>query len=150
MKAKRITSIRFIAVLLVLALIIPINVTAVEPRASYYLVSYSAYIYQAGWGKVQVWFEVTGTNDMDELGALEIQLYESKDNENWTRVKTFRFTDYPDILAYNDYFHVGHVEYNGTIGRYYQAYVCIWAGNDSDGDVRYFWTPVERATLFAA
>ena len=136
--------------LIVLALVCPINIKAVEARASDYLHMYSAYIYPAGWGKVQVWFSVTGTNDMDEIGALEIQLYESKDNETWTWVKTYQFSDYSDMLAYNDFTHMSHVEYNGTIGRYYKAYVCVWAGKNGDGDTRYFWTPAEKATLFAA
>lgn len=82
-----------------------------ESRASYYLDAYTAYIYQAGWGKIQVWFDVVGTNDMDEIGALEIKIYESTDNENWNWVETFRFTDHPDMLAYNDYSHTSHIEY---------------------------------------
>ncbi len=136
--------------LLAVVLVCPVNVNAAEPRASDYLASYSAYVYPAGWGKVQVWFNVDGTEYMDEIGALDIKLYESKDNETWTWVKTFQFTDYSDMLAYNDYSHMGHVEYNGVIGRYYKAYVCVWAGKDGDGDTRYFWTPTEKATLFAA
>lgn len=147
---KKKTTIKFVSVLLILVLVLPINVMAVEARASYYLDAYSAYVYPAGWGKVQVWVSVDGTNDMDEIGALEIQLYESKDNENWTWVKTFGFTDYSDMLGYNDYHHTGHVEYNGTIGRYYKAYVCVWAGKNGDGDTRYFWTSAKKATLFAA
>ena len=149
MNTKRGTLIRFIAVLLVLTLVIPINAMAMETRASYYLDAYSAYIYPAGWGKVQVWFSVDGVNFMDEIGALEIQLYESTDNENWTWKKTFDFTDYSGMLGYNDNSHSGHVEYSGTLGRYYKAYVCVWAGKDGDGDTRYFWTNVEKATLFA-
>ena len=86
---------------------------------------------------------------MDEIGALEIYLYESKDNENWTWVKTFEHQDYTDMLEYNDYMYMSQVEYNGTIGRYYKAYVCVWAGKDGDGDTRYFWTPAVKATLFA-
>lgn len=149
MKTKKSGLIIITIAVLIMALIFPVNAFAVEPRASDYLEAYSAYIYPAGWGKVQVWFSVDGTNDMDEIGALEIQLYESKDNVNWTWVKTFDYTDYSDMLGYNDYHHTGHIEYNGTIGRYYQAYVCVWAGKNGDGDTRYFWTPVERATLFA-
>ena len=143
-------TVRIISIVLIVAILCPINVFAMETRASHYLSSYSAYIYPAGWGKVQVWFDVTGTNDMDEIGALQIQLYESKDNETWTWVKTFQHVDYSGMLGYNDFSHYGHVEYNGTIGRYYKAYVCIWAGKDGDGDTRYFWTPTEKATLFAA
>ena len=145
------TSIAFkvVSILLAIVIILPVGVMATETRSSLYLHSYSAYLYPAGWGKIQVWFNVDGTNDMDEIGTLEIQLYESKDNENWTWVKTFQYEDYSDMLGYNNYYHTGHVEYNGTIGRYYKAYVCVWAGKDGDGDTRYFWTPSEKATLFA-
>ncbi len=151
MSKKKLGSfLRIASLLLVIVLMLPVGAMAAETRASYYLDMYSAYVYPAGWGKVQVWVSVNGVNDMDEIGALEIQLYESKDNETWTWVKTFDYTDYPDMLGYNNYYHDGHVEYNGVIGRYYQAYVCVWAGKDGDGDTRYFWTPSERATLFAA
>ena len=149
MKKQKAITIKCISLLLVLALILPMNAMAVESRASYYLDAYSAYIYPAGWGKVQVWFSVDGTGYMDEIGALEIYLYESKDNENWTWVKTFEHQDYTDMLEYNDYTYTSHVEYSGTIGRYYKAYVCVWAGKDGDGDTRYFWTPAVKATLFA-
>ena len=141
--------VKSIAILLILALLCPISAMAAESRASHYLSSYSAYIYPAGWGKVQVWFSVAGTGDMDEIGALEIQLYESKDNETWTWVETYQHVDNAGMLGYNDFSHYGHVEYNGTIGRYYKAYVCVWAGKDGDGDTRYFWTPAVKATLFA-
>ena len=141
---------RIVSFLLIIALILPVSVMATEPRSSLYLHSYSAYIYPAGWGKVQVWFSVDGTNDMDEIGALNIKLYESTDNETWTWVDTFHFSDYPDMLGYNDFSHNGHVEYNGIIGRYYKAYVCVWAGKDGNGDTRYFWTTPKKATLFAA
>lgn len=148
--AKRSVTIKLIAVLMLVVLLCPAEVFAAESRASYYLDSYSAYVYPAGWGKVQVWFEVLGTNTMDEIGALEIRLYESTDNENWTWVKTFDYPDYPGMLGYDDFTHTGHIEYGGTIGRYYKAYVCIWAGKDGDGDTRYFWTSAKKATLFAA
>ncbi len=140
---------RIAALLLAFVLILPVGAMAAEPRSSLYLDAYGAYMYPAGWGKVQVWFEVDGTGYMDEIGALEIQLYESKDNENWTWVKTFDYTDYSDMLGYDDFTHTGHIDYNGVIGRYYQAYVCVWAGKNGDGDTRYFWTPSEKATLFA-
>ncbi len=149
MKTKQSFIIKVMVVILIITFIIPANVFAVETRASDYLEAYSAYIYPAGWGKVQVWVEVDGTNYMDEIGALEIQLYESTDNANWTWIKTFDYTDYSDMLGFHDYSHVGHVEYSGTIGRYYKAYVCVWAGKNGGGDTRYFWTSAKKATLFA-
>ena len=140
---------RIVAAVLIIACVFPVTAMAVEPRASDYLSSYSGYVYPAGWGKIQVWFEVAGTNYMDEIGSLEIRLYESTDNENWSWVKTFDYTDNSGMLAYDDFSHSGHVEYSGTIGRYYKAYICIWAGKNGAGDTRYFWTNSEKATLFA-
>ena len=140
---------KIIVIILLVATIFPVNAMAAETRASDYLTAYSAYIYPAGWGKVQVWFEVDSVHTMDEIGVLEIQLYESKDNETWTWVKTFDYTDYSSMLGYDNYYHDGYIEYNGTIGRYYKAYVCVWAGKDGDGDTRYFWTSAKKATLFA-
>lgn len=148
--AKRSVTIKLIALLLLVVMLCPVEVFAVESRASYYLSSYSAYVYPAGWGKIQVWFDVNGTNDMDEIGALEIQIFESKDNETWYWVDTYTYNDHAGMLGYNDYAHAGHIEYGGTIGRYYKAYVCVWAGKDGDGDTRYFWTSAKKATLFAA
>lgn len=150
MYKKKSTLIRVVALLLVIIFICPVNADAVESRASYYLDSYSAYIYPAGWGKVQIWFTIDGINYMDEIGTLSIKLYESKDGETWTWVKTFQHVDYPDMLGYNKICHTGHVEYTGTIGRYYKAYVGVWAGKDGEGDTRYFWIGPEKATLFAA
>lgn len=149
MGKKRVILVKTVALLMVIVFLFPVNVNAVEPRASDYLNSYSAYIYPAGWYKVQVWVSVTGVTDMDEIGALSIMLYESTDNETWTWVETFKYSDNPDMLGYDDYSHSGHVEYQGSIGKYYKAYVCVWAGKDGDGDTRYFWTSPVKATLFA-
>lgn len=140
---------RLTALLLAIVLLLPVGAMAVESRSSLYLDSYSAYVYPAGWGKIQVWFDVTSVYDLDEIGALEIRIYESTDNESFTWVKTYDYIDYDGMLAYNTFSHTGHIEYKGTLGRYYKAYVCIWGGRDGDGDTRYFWTNSEKATLFA-
>lgn len=149
MNTRTRSMIRVIAILLIFSAVLPISTMAVESRASDYLGMYTAYIYPAGWGKIQVWFSVDGTGTMDEIGALEIQIYESKDNENWYWVETFMYPDDEGMLGFNNYYYTGHVEYSGTIGRYYKAYVCVWAGKDGDGDTRYFWTTPKKATLFA-
>ena len=140
---------RIVALLLAIVMLLPVGAMAAEARSSLYLHAYSAYVYRAGWGKIQVWFDVTGVDDMDEIGTLAIWIYESTDNENWSWVETYEYQDYAGMLGYNDYSHAGHVEYKGTLGRYYKAYVCVWAGKNGDGDTRYFWTNSEKATLFA-
>lgn len=137
------------ALLLVLALLCPMTAYAVEPRASYYLDSYNAYPYSAGLGKIQIWFNVTGVNYMDDIGSLSIQIYESKDNSTWSWVETYTNATTPSMLAQDEIVYQSYVEYQGTIGRYYKAYVCIYAGKDGGGDTRYFWTGSQKATLLA-
>ena len=142
---------RVIAFLLVVALTIPVGVNAatveqVQPMASNYLDSYNTYICAMGSGKLQIWYTVVGDTDMDEIGTLSIFLYESSNQTSWTRVKTFLHEDYSSMLAEDDWIHSSYVSYNGTAGKYYKAYVCIWAGKNGSGDTRYMWTPVERAT----
>lgn len=143
---------RIICFILLLTLIIPVDVYAttenvVTPRASDYLSSYNTYLYNAAWGKIRVYFDVTGVNYMDEIGALSVQVYESSDNVNWTWVKTYTHDATTGMLGYNKIYHSNYVEYAGTIGRYYKAYVCLWAGKNGDGDTRYYWSDVKKATL---
>lgn len=80
---------------------------------------------------------------MDELGALNIEIWESTDAENWTWKTSFTHDSTSGMLGYDELYHSSHVEYQGVEGRYYKAYVCIWGGKDGDGDTRYFWTSVK-------
>lgn len=140
-----------IIILLVIAIMSPVGVSATsieqqQTRASDYLDSYNTYICAMGSGKLQIWYTVVGDDDMDEIGVLSIILYESTNNSTWTRVKTYSHENYSSMLIEDDFFHSSYVSYNGVAGRYYKAYVCIWAGMNGSGDTRYMWTPVERAT----
>lgn len=142
---------KLIALLLVIALVTPLNARAmmadgIQPLASDYLDSYNTYVCAMGNGKLQIWFTVVGDTIMDEIGTLSIKLYESSDKSNWTRVKTYSHENYASMLIENDFFHSSYVSYNGTAGKYYKAYVCIWAGKDGGGDTRYMWTAIEQAT----
>lgn len=144
MKQSRTTLFRCIILCLVFTLIIPATANAatvepVMPMASYYLDSYNTYICDMGSGNLQIWFSVMGTGDMDEIGVLNIRLYESTDNTNWTRVKTYSYVDYSSMLVEDDWYHSSYVSYQGVAGRYYKAYVCIWAGKNGSGDTRYMW-----------
>lgn len=143
--------VKLIAIVLVISLCAPIGVHAampetIQPMASAYLMSYTAYICAMGNGELQVWFEITGTGTQEYIGVLTIRLYESTDNESWTWVQSFRHTDNSNMLAQNTYAHMNYVSYQGVPGRYYKAYVTIWGGPADSGDSRYIWTPVELCT----
>ncbi len=134
---------KLIVLLLVVALVSPIQALGAEadpimPFASYYLDAYNTYICRVS-GGIQIWYEVMGTDDMDEIGVLSIILYESSDNTNWTRIKTFSHENYSSMLAEDDWYHASYVSYAGSASKYYKAYVCIWAGKNGSGDTRYMW-----------
>lgn len=138
------TVIKLVALCLIISLIVPVSADAVEsnpimPLASYYLDAYSAYVYVTASGQVQVWFEVMGTDDMDEIGSLSIMLYESSDGTNWDWVKTFRHSTTSGMLETDDYYISSHVSCQGSTNKQYKAYVCVWAGKNGSGDTRYFW-----------
>lgn len=150
-KKGKLFFVKLVACFLVISLCAPIGVHAtaeetVSPRASAYLASYTAYICAMGGGDLEIWFEVIGTGTWADIGVLRVYLYESTDNSNFYWVKTFTFTDHPNMLWHNDFCCVDHVDYEGVPGRYYKAYVQIWAGPEDGGDTRYIWTPVERCT----
>lgn len=139
----------FVAMLMVFTMVAPFtanaaNTVAVQPRASDYLNSYNAYVYLPGGGEVRVYFNVEGTGFMDEVGALSIEIHESRDGVNWDWVETYNHYSTSGMLSYNDDYHSGYVSYNGTAGKYYKAYVCVWAGKNGSGDSRYFWTSTKH------
>ena len=143
--------VKLIAIVLVISLCAPIGAQAampetVQPMASAYLADYRAYICAMGDGDLEIWWEVTGTRTWADIGVLSISLYELTDNSNFYWVKAFSFTNHPNMLWHDDYICIDHVDYEGVPGRYYKAYVHVWAGPEDGGDGRYIWTPVERCT----
>ena len=136
-----------IALFLCVIFIMPATVRAAEPRASYYLSSYTSYICHMGGGDLEIWYRVTGEDDWADIGVLTIMLYESSDQANWTRIHTFRHTNYDTMLGHDTWQHMSHVDYEGSTGKYYKALVTIWAGDaNNNGDTRYIWTEVEYAS----
>lgn len=124
------------AVVLAIALCVAPTASAAT-QASQYLTAYIAYIYPEGNGNMSIYFEVEGTGTMDEIGALSIRLQEKPSGSTtWTTVETYSYVDYPNMLGYNDNFYYSSVDYSGTDGYSYRAYVTIWAGQDGDGDSR--------------
>lgn len=148
-RKKRYFLVKLIAIALVISLCAPIGVQAARPEtaqpfASAYLMDYTAYICAMGNGNLEIWWEVCGTRTLADVGVLTIYLYESTDNSTFYWVDTYHYTDYPQMLVHNDYFCMDYVDYDGAPGRYYKAYVHVWAGPEDGGDGRYIWTPVER------
>ena len=114
-------------------------------RASDYLASYSASIRATGKGNLEISFIVTGVRTMDDIGAMTIVLKESTDGRTWTTVSTFRHTNYSNMMVTNKAGNASYVSYSGTSGRYYTAYVTVWAGRNGGGESRQTTTSSVRA-----
>ena len=147
MSKKRSPVFRITALFLIFILLCPVCISAAEPRESAYLSHYNAYPYSAGLGKMQIYFDVTGVKVLDDIGAIRLSIYESTDQINWTIKATHTNDSTPSMLGYNTIYYSSHVDYQGVVGRYYKAYICIWGGKNGDGDTRYFWTSIRKATL---
>ena len=141
--------VKLIAISLVISVCAPVDAQAampetVQPLASAYLWDYTAYICAMGDGDLEIWWEVTGTRTWADIGVLAVYLYESTDNSDFYWVETFLQEHNEGMLAHDTYLCMSNVDYEGVPGRYYKAYVQIWAGPEDGGDTRYIWTPVER------
>ena len=69
---------KLIGIILVIALCVSPAASAATnmPAASNYLAQYDAYIINNGGGSISIWFDVSGTGTMDQIGALTIILRE--------------------------------------------------------------------------
>lgn len=123
-----------VAVIMVVALLLPVTALAVEPRGSYYFMCSSVSLYResAGDRTFAACFDVTGTHVMDKIGASLLKIQRSSDGENWTTMKTYRMADYPEMICENTTQHDYYFYYTGTTGYSYRVYVELYA-EDSAG-----------------
>lgn len=107
---------------------------AAESRASNYFAMTSTYLERISSSKIEIWFDVTAVNRMDELGVKEIKLQRSTDKSTWTTVKTYSRDDYSQMICTNTAAHADCVTYTSASSNYYyRAYVEFYAkkGNGS-------------------
>lgn len=127
---------RILCLLLAMSLLMAVPAQAVnaEPRASAFFSSYWTELTKMSSTSLAICFDVSANAAfMDELGASEIELFESSDQRNWDSVKTYDPEDYPQMLDYNTVSHSGYVMYyEAKPGYYYTACVTYYA-KDSRG-----------------
>ena len=127
-----------ISLILICVLLIPVTVLAEDTtseRASNYIQSYSAYITPGSGGDITIYFSITGTRRMTEIGSTVVYLYEYN-GENTTLVQTFRYTEpnYAYMMGYDKFIHTGAIPYSGTSNHQYYAYVYFKAGDSTGSD----------------
>lgn len=122
---------RCICILLVMSMLLVIPAFAAETRASNFFLSSSVYLYKTSSTKFEAWFDVDAVRMMDELGASEIKIQRSSDNQNWTTMKTYTKDSYSNLICDDTMTHAACVSYTGTAGYYYRAKITLYAKNSS-------------------
>lgn len=105
----------------------PVFAETSEPRSSAFFISYDSFIDVITAMKMEIWFDVVGAGDQDELGVSSIKIQRSSDGQNWTDRKTFYPENYPQMIVENTFVVYDCVTYYGTPGYYYRAYVVFYA-----------------------
>lgn len=130
---KRLLKCSCLILSLIMLLVIPAQAAETfDARSSSYFGSSSVYLYETSGTTFQAWFQVTGMRTMEIIGAKEIKIQRSPDNENWTTMKTYSMDDYSNMICENTGTHSSCVTYTGTSGYYYRAYIKLYA-KDSTG-----------------
>lgn len=123
-----------ICLILSLAMLLALPAQAVETadtRSSSFFIASSVYLYETSDTTFQAWFDVTGVRIMDKIGAKEIKIQRSSDNENWTTMRTYSMEDYASLICENTSTHSACVTYTGTRGYYYRAYIKLYAKDET-------------------
>ena len=134
--------VRIVCLIVVFSLLMVFPAQAAEPdtRASSYFSAYRAYCYAVTSTKMEVWFHVIATGEMDELGTSIIKVQRSSDGTNWTTMKTYTKESYSQMIETDTGVHAACVTYTRTAGYYYRAHVTFYAKNSLGTGELYYYT----------
>lgn len=114
-------------------------------RSSNYLDLYGIVLTPQSGGKIVVTVDVDGIRSMTQIGATTIFLYESTDGTDFTRIKTYKYEDYPTMMGSGIHYYKDAATYNGVAGRYYYAIGYCYAGDETGHDEKSYTTSIVRA-----
>ena len=142
---KKTTALFLALVLLTIAIAIPAG--AVTGRSSLYLSCYRAWLTPVSGAKINVNVDVQAVDDMDDVGASVIKIYESDDEgDTWKRARTYYSALEDNMLVQNDYLYYDTaVVHQGTAGYKYFAVVTVYAGDSTGSDTREYQTTTVTA-----
>lgn len=140
-------SVRIICLLLVLSMVMVFPAYASENASTWGSAFFSAYgtgLYKTSSTSFQIWFDVdSNASMMDKIGVSEITVYRSSDQTNWIKIKTYKPSNYPEMLDENTSSHTGYVTYDiASPGYYYTALVTFYAKNSTGVGERDVYTSI--------
>lgn len=144
----KISNKRFFGVLLSVCIFSSLLCTvasAVTVRSSNYLDSYICTVTAKSGGEIVVSAGVNAIINATQIGAADVYIYESSNDEDFTCVEHYNYEDYPEMMGTGRHFNQDVATYEGTPGKYYFAVVYVYAGNNTGGDTRRYETASVRA-----
>lgn len=135
-------SARVLALVLALSILFPVYAYAAMPNTNYvqdsdYISNYAAFVATPGNYEARVWFNVTAVSLSDEVGVLTVVLQKSDDRIQITNVKTFQYTDYPNMIEEDTFNNHSYVSQTVDHGHYYRAWLTVYVANNGGSDSRY-------------
>lgn len=128
--------IRALSVILILGILMATPVYANaggSQRASAFFSLYNVYLLSKGGYKYDVYFDVTATGTMQDIGATSVEIQRSPDNgTTWEHVCTYSSTIIPSMMGKNTGSHAWSASRIATEGYRYRAIVIFYA-KDSSG-----------------
>lgn len=128
---KKKISIILLVLLLAMGMISSSNAAVIDNSnglfSSQYINKGTATITSLGNGNLDITFSIQAKEMMNMLGVKTIILQEKDDNDNWVAVKTYSYTNYPNMMAYSKSTMNSSVPYSGDSGSYYRAKVYFYA-----------------------
>ena len=144
------SKIRIISFVMAIILLLAIPVCAEESStySSTFFSAYDSYIAVPSGRTLEIWFDVVGKGEMDEIGVESIELQRSSNGSDWSTVKIFLPEDYPQMICENTGMNYDCVTYTGSYGYYYRAYVTFYASNSRGWGYEYQYSEVEYLSWF--
>lgn len=121
---------------IIMLLAVPVNAAmpsdqVITPQASDYFSALRYYLYRVSDTKFEVWYEAYAVGTMQEIGVSMIKVQRSADGVNWSTMQTFTYDLTPSMMCYDTFSHTGYINYYGTPGYYYRAYIRFHAKNSN-------------------
>lgn len=131
----------------VLAAMLLIGTVSASTRSSLYLDGYRAWLTPKSGGKINVTINVQAVGDMDNVGALSVEMYESSDGgSTWHRDGSYASALYPELLQQDTYlYYETPLSHQGVAGYKYYAIVTVYAGDSTGSDSREYQTTTVTA-----
>jgi len=135
----------FLTILMAASLAVP--AFAGSSRSSLYLDAYRAWLTPESGAKIDVTIDVEAVDDMDDVGALSVEMYVSSDGgSTWDRDGSYSNALFPELLDQDTYWYYDTpISHQGVAGYKYFAVVTVYAGDHTGSDSREYTTPTVTA-----